>query len=123
MKNVIFREKERDLLITELCGEILSNARNELYLKMRFLSEALYGLRYRPDAEIHPVGTDGENLFFVPEELIEMANLRMEYPDMGLKELGTLIDPPISKSGVNNQLKKIVQFSEELKERKEQTCK
>ena len=72
MKNVMFREKERDLLITELCGEILSNARNELYLKMRFLSEALYGLRYRPDAEIHPVGTDGENLFFAPEELIEM---------------------------------------------------
>ena len=72
MKNVIFREKERDLLITELCGEILSNARNELYLKMRFLSEALYGLRYRPDAEIHPVGTDSENLFFAPEELIEM---------------------------------------------------
>ena len=59
----------------------------------------------------------------LPEELIEMANLRMEYPDMGLKELGTLIDPPISKSGVNHRLKKIVQFSEELKERKEQTCK
>ncbi len=72
MKNAVFREKERDLLVSELCGEILANSRNELYLKMRFLSEALYSLKYCPDAGIHPVGTDGENLFFAPEELIEL---------------------------------------------------
>ena len=58
----------------------------------------------------------------LPEELIEIAGLRMEYPDMGLKELGALVDPPISKSGVNHRLKKIIQFSEELKERKEQNA-
>ncbi|MBO4887169.1 MAG: DNA-binding protein WhiA [Firmicutes bacterium] len=58
----------------------------------------------------------------LPEELIDIANLRMEYPDMGLKELGALVDPPISKSGVNHRLKKIIQFSEELKERKEQNA-
>ena len=58
----------------------------------------------------------------LPEELKEMAGLRMEYPDMGLKELGALTDPPISKSGVNHRLKKIIQFSEELKERKERNA-
>ena len=72
MKNIVFREKERDLLVTELCGEILANSRNELYLKMRFLSEALYALKYLADAQIHPLGTDGDNLFFAPEELIGM---------------------------------------------------
>ena len=72
MKNVMFREKEKELQVSELCGEILANSRNELYLKMRFLSEALYALRYRSSTEICPVGTDGENLFFAPDELIEL---------------------------------------------------
>lgn len=72
MKNVMFREKEKELQVSELCGEILANSRNELYLKMRFLSEALYALRYRSSTEICPVGTDGENLFFAADELIEL---------------------------------------------------
>ena len=61
-----------------------------------------------------------EGLFSgLPDELKEIAELRMEYPDMALKDLGVLVDPPISKSGVNHRLKKIIQISEEHKERKE----
>lgn len=59
----------------------------------------------------------------LPEELMEIANLRLDYPDMALKDLGTLLDPPISKSGVNHRLKKIIQISEDHKERKERTCR
>ena len=50
----------------------------------------------------------------MPPVLEEMANLRLENPDANLKELGDLVNPPISKSGVNHRLKKIIQFAEEL---------
>jgi len=50
----------------------------------------------------------------LPPVLEEMAHLRLENPDANLKELGDLVNPPISKSGVNHRLKKIIQFSEEL---------
>lgn len=50
----------------------------------------------------------------LPPVLEEMANLRLENPDANLKELGDLVNPPISKSGVNHRLKKIIQFAEEL---------
>ncbi len=50
----------------------------------------------------------------LPPVLEEMARLRLENPDANLKELGDLVNPPISKSGVNHRLKKIIKFSEEL---------
>ena len=50
----------------------------------------------------------------LPPVLEEMANLRLENPDANLKELGDMVNPPISKSGVNHRLKKIIQFAEEL---------
>ena len=43
----------------------------------------------------------------LPRTLREIAGARLEYPDLSLKELGELFDPPIGKSGVNHRLRKI----------------
>lgn len=40
-------------------------------------------------------------------ELVEMARVRMENPNVPLGELGRLLDPPVSKSGVYHRLKKL----------------
>mgnify|MGYP003373237195 CR=1 FL=1 len=40
------------------------------------------------------------------ENLKEIANLRLENPDMPLVELGKLLEKPVGKSGVNYRLKK-----------------
>ena len=45
--------------------------------------------------------------------LKEIANLRLENPDMPLVELGKKLAVPIGKSGVNYRLKKIVKLAEE----------
>jgi len=50
----------------------------------------------------------------LPEALEEIANLRLLNPEANLKELGDLVNPPISKSGVNHRLKKIIKISEEI---------
>lgn len=50
----------------------------------------------------------------LPDVLEEMAMLRLQNPDANLKELGEMVNPPISKSGVNHRLKKIIKFAEEL---------
>ena len=47
------------------------------------------------------------------ENLKEMANLRLENPDMPLSELGKLLKNPIGKSGVNYRLKKIMEIANE----------
>ena len=47
------------------------------------------------------------------ENLKEIANLRLENPDMPLSELGKLLKNPIGKSGVNYRLKKIIEIANE----------
>ena len=45
------------------------------------------------------------------KSLQELAELRLEYPDMPLAELGKKLKNPVGKSGVNYRLKKIIEFS------------
>ncbi len=51
----------------------------------------------------------------LPREIKQSAILRIENPDMSLSELASLHTPPISKSGLNHRLSKII---EEAKKRK-----
>ena len=53
----------------------------------------------------------------LPENLKEMALLRLEYPATPLKELGTYLDPPVGKSGVNHRLRRISEIADELREK------
>lgn len=47
----------------------------------------------------------------LPEDLREIAQLRLKYKDLSLTELGTLTHPPLSKSGVNHRMKKIIDMA------------
>lgn len=53
----------------------------------------------------------------LPEGLREIAELRLEYPEAPLKELGTYLNPPVGKSGVNHRLRKISTIAETERER------
>lgn len=54
----------------------------------------------------------------LPEQLEEIARLRLEYPDKSLKELGSFLSTPVGKSGVNHRLRKISSIAEALREGK-----
>lgn len=58
---------------------------------------------------------DNAGLDSLPDNLREMALLRLENPDVPLKELGTYLNPPVGKSGVNHRLRKISMIAEELR--------
>lgn len=55
-------------------------------------------------------GLDG-----LPLELRELAVLRMDNPDMSLRELGEMLDPSISRSGVNHRLRRLMEIADDLK--------
>jgi len=55
-------------------------------------------------------------LSILPENLEEVARLRLQLPDATLKEIGQMISPPIGKSGVNHRLRKISAIAAELKD-------
>lgn len=58
---------------------------------------------------------DNAGLDSLPDNLREIALLRLENPDAPLKELGTYLNPPVGKSGVNHRLRKISEIAEALK--------
>ena len=46
------------------------------------------------------------------DSLREIANLRLQYKELGLKELGAMMNPPLGKSGVNHRLRKLIEEAE-----------
>ncbi len=51
------------------------------------------------------------------ENLSQIARVRLENPEVTLKELGEKLDPPIGKSGVNHRLRKLSEIAEELRKK------
>lgn len=57
---------------------------------------------------------DKRGLESLPDNLREIALLRLTYPDVTLKELGTYLNPPVGKSGVNHRLRKLSEIAAEM---------
>ena len=51
------------------------------------------------------------------EGLVQIAELRMQYPEATLKELGMMLNPQVGKSGVNHRLRKLSELADELREK------
>ena len=66
--------------------------------------------------KITPVSESDFKSYSLPDNLREIALLRLENPDAPLKELGTFLDPPVGKSGVNHRLRRISEIAETLRE-------
>ncbi|WWR15673.1 DNA-binding protein WhiA [Lachnospiraceae bacterium JLR.KK008] len=54
------------------------------------------------------------------DSLREAAEVRMEYPDASLKELGQYLNPPVGKSGMNHRLRKLSEIAEGIRDNKEE---
>lgn len=58
---------------------------------------------------------DKVGLDSLPEKLREVAEVRLENPEISLKELGEILPSgPITKSGINHRIRKINEFAEQL---------
>lgn len=68
----VFYERVDQEEFVSVCMEILRNARNELYLSMRFLDVSLSSLYFAPDLSVQGIATDGSGLFFEPTKLAAM---------------------------------------------------
>ncbi|MDO4176594.1 MAG: DNA-binding protein WhiA [Bacillota bacterium] len=53
-------------------------------------------------------------LDYLSAKLREVAVARLDNPDLGIEELGKVLSPPLSKSGVNNRLRRISEIAKGL---------
>ena len=57
---------------------------------------------------------EANKLSFLPPELEKTALFRIENKELSLSQLAAASSPPISKSGLNHRLKKIMEIAEQL---------
>jgi DNA-binding protein WhiA len=73
------------------------------------------GIRQKNDIEYidETVG-----IYAIPSNLQEIAMLRRDNADVSLEELGSYLNPPLGKSGVNHRLRKISKIADDLRQGK-----
>ena len=52
----------------------------------------------------------------LPDNLLDAAQARLAFPDFSLDELGSKLNPPLSKSGVRHRLRKLQQIADQIRE-------
>ncbi len=57
---------------------------------------------------------DSGELYTLSDSLQDIARARLDNPDATLEELGQLMNPPVSKSGVNHRLRKLCALAEQV---------
>jgi hypothetical protein len=55
----------------------------------------------------------------LPPALRELAEIRLNYPEASLKELGKLLSPPLSKSGVNHRFRELSRIADQLRKKQQ----
>jgi len=51
----------------------------------------------------------------LPEKLREVALVRLQHPDLNLKEVGEMLKGNVSKSGVNHRLRKLDELANKVR--------
>jgi len=56
----------------------------------------------------------------LPEHLAALARLRLQHPYASLRELGEMMHPKVTKSGVNYRMNRLLEYARKLVEADEQ---
>lgn len=102
----------------EIMGmKMYKDMRNHVNRRMNFEnanSSRAFDAAYKQIEAIRYI-EETKGLGYLPDDLRELARLRLENEDYTLKDLSDNLKEPISKSGVNHRLKRILQLYEELR--------
>lgn len=100
----------------ELMGvKMYKDMRNNVNRKTNFETANISRTANAAAEQVYAIETirDRAGLESLPEELKELALLRLENPEMSLRELGEALSEPISRSGVNHRLRRLVSIAQE----------
>lgn len=97
--------------------KVQKDVRNKINRKMNFESANMSRAIEAGLAQVEAIEIieKKQGLDSLTDELKELAVLRKENPDMSLKELGAALSVPISRSGVNHRLEKLMSIAEKYK--------
>lgn len=108
-----------DVTNASIAREIRNNENRATNCVTRNILRAV-GAAQKQIAAIESLTATGR-LGALSEELQITARLRLEYEDASLSELALMHEPPLTKSGLNRRLTRLIEISEENEETKKDT--
>lgn len=102
-----------EIMGVKMYKDVRNNVNRKLNFESANLDKTISAASKQTDAIIHIKKTVG--LSYLSDDLKEIAELRLENPDMSLRELGEILSTPISRSGVNHRLQKICDIAKVVK--------
>ena len=109
--NVATMEYEHSLIVKEIANNTNRKVNCEVANSAKQINAA-----YKQIDDINYLN-ECIGLSNLPETLRSVAEARLENPDVGLKELGELMKPPLGKSGVNHRLRRISEMAQKHREK------
>ncbi len=94
--------------------KMLKEVRNNVNRKMNFETANLDKTAAAAARQLIAIEAIMEHMGLeqLPEDLQEIARLRYENPDMSLRELGESLSEPLTRSGVNHRLRRLMELAE-----------
>lgn len=102
-----------ELMGVKMYKDVRNNVNRKLNFESANLDKTIDAAGKQIDAILHIKNTVG--LSYLSDDLKEIAEIRMQNPDMSLRELCESLSVPITRSGVNHRLKKICAIAEQIK--------
>ncbi len=102
-----------DCVLEYLGVKVFKDIRNNVNRKTNFENanfDRTLGASLRQTEAIETLKKNGAFQKLSPE-LKALAQIRLENPELSLGQIGQMLDPPLSRSGVNHRLQKIIELS------------
>ncbi len=100
-----------ELMGVKMYKDVRNNVNRKLNFESANLDKTIDAAAKQIDAILHIKNTVG--LSYLSDDLKELAEIRLENPDMTLREISDCVS--VSRSGVNHRLQKICAISKEIK--------
>ena len=102
-----------ELMGVKMYKDVRNNVNRKLNFESANLDKTIDAASKQIDAILHIKNTVG--LSYLSDDLKEIAEIRLENPDMSLRELCESLSTPITRSGVNHRLNKICSIAKQIK--------
>ena len=102
-----------EIMGVKMYKDIRNNVNRKLNFENANLDKTVDASAKQISAILHIKNKVG--LSYLSDDLKELAEIRVENPDMSLRELGEQLSSPITRSGVNHRLKRICDIAKGIK--------
>ncbi len=110
-----------EIMNIKIFKEVRNNVNRSVNCEAANLNKTIAAANKQADDIRYIFETKGRS--YLSDELLQVADIRINGSELSLSDIGAMLEPPISRSGVNHRLKKISEIAEKLRIENKHTAK